>query len=173
MDWLWQALISNVVWELLGMIGLGVVLAFVKKKLPEHAAAIGYAIFGITCGAILIMTSTGHGIFVKTPSEVTAENVEENVRKWSDNAGFGITKMSSQTVGKDIYFGFVLTLADGNPITVFRGKEKSGFIQIQIPLVLSQEHLAMLGKLSKNQADSAIEGKSQTNHILASARFLC
>jgi hypothetical protein len=41
---------------------------------------------------------------------------------------------------------------------VFRGaKEKTGFLQMQCALTLSPEHLAMLSKLTKQQADDAMQ----------------
>jgi hypothetical protein len=69
----------------------------------------------------------------------------------------------------------VVTLPDGNPLMVFRGKEKPGFLQMQCALVLSSEHLAMLSKLSKEQADDAMQeivlemARSRIGYIMQTA----
>lgn len=157
MDWLWQNLFSTLVWEILLVIGGATVLGYLKRNAPDQAPTIAYSVFGATCVAILLFTFTGRGLLSRRPPEVTAENLEENIRKWAENNGLSIAKVSSTVTGQNVYFGFVITLPSRNQIMVFRGKEKSTFIQMQSPLVLSQEHLTMLNKLSKEQADDAIE----------------
>src|SRR5579859_886880 len=157
-NWLWQNLFSNVVWEILLVIGGATLLGYVKSKVPDHAPTIAYAVFGATCVAILLFTITGRGIISKRPPEVTAENIEENIKKWTENNGLSIAKVSSSVLaGQNADFGFMVTLDSKNQILVFRGKEKSSFIQIQSQLMLSPEHLAILNKLTKEQADDAIE----------------
>lgn len=157
MDWLWQNLFSTFTWEIILVLGGATVLGYAKSKLPDKAPTIAYGIFGATCVAILLFTITGRGLVSKRPPEVTAENIEDNIKKWTEDNGLSIAKVSSVMTGQNVYFGFVITLANGNPVAVFRGKEKSTFLQIQCPLVLSPEHLAMLNKLNKEQADDVIE----------------
>ncbi len=130
MGWLWQNLISNLAWEILLLVGGAASLGYLKKKVPEHASTIAYALFGATCVAILLFTITGHGLLVKTRSAVTPENLAENIRKWADDSGLGVTKMPAD---QEVYFGFLIRLQSGNQLTVFRGKEKAGWLQIQIP----------------------------------------
>jgi hypothetical protein len=156
MEWLWQNLLSSAVWEVLLVIGGAAALGYVKRKVPEHAATIAYAAFGATCVAILIFTFTGHGLLSKRRPAITSDNIELNVRQWADDLGLGVTRMQPLP-NQEMQFGLVVTPADGNPIMVFRGvKEKPGFLQMQCALTLSPEHLAMLSKLSKQQADDAI-----------------
>ena len=157
MDWLWQALVSSLTWEIILVLGGAALLGYLKRKVPENAATIAYGVFGATCVAILLFTITGHSLLSKRPAEVTAENLEENVKKWAENSGLSVAKIPASAAGQEVYFGFLITLNSKNQIGVFRGKEKPGFIQIQCPLVLSPEHLTMLNTLSKEQADDAIE----------------
>jgi hypothetical protein len=156
MDWLIQNLFSAFVWELLLLVGVGAALGYLRAKWPAIASPVLYGIGGATCVGVLIFTFTGHGFLSKQRPEVTPENLETNVRKWADDLGLGVTRMQAAP-NQDVYFGLVVTLADGNPLMVFRGKEKSGFLQMECALVLSQEHLAMLSKLSKEQADDAMQ----------------
>jgi hypothetical protein len=91
---------------------------------------------------------------VKQQPETTTENVENNVRKWADSLGVGVTKMSAQGLPiQNAYFSLVLTLQNGNPLWVYRTKEKPGYLQIMCPITLAPEHLAILDKLTKDQAD--------------------
>jgi hypothetical protein len=107
--------------------------------------------------AILIFTFTGHGLLSKQQPAITSENLESSVRTWADDLGLGVTRMQPLP-NQEVQFGLVITLNDGNPLMVFRGaKEKTGFLQMQCALTLSPEHLAMLSKLTKQQADDAMQ----------------
>ena len=97
---------------------------------------------------MILFTLTGRGLFSGHAPDFTPDNVEENIRKWADNAGLGTAKMPE---APNVYFGVILTLNSGNQLTVYRGKEKSGFLQLQSPLVLSPEHLQILSSLTKNK----------------------
>ncbi|HEY6764222.1 MAG TPA: DUF2299 family protein [Candidatus Sulfotelmatobacter sp.] len=153
MDWLVQSLTSRVVWEVILLIGGGSILGIVKAKWPRLAPYFLYGFAGATCVAIILFTLTGHAILSKSQPETTTENIEENIRKWADEAGIGVTKVPAQ----DSYFGYVLRLNSGNPVSVYRPRQAPGFLQIQAGLALAPEHMAMLNKLSKPQADEAIE----------------
>lgn len=156
-DWVWQNLTSSLLWELLLLVGVGVLLERLKAKWPVIAMRVLYGLGGTTCAAVLLFTFTGHGLLAKRKPEITPENLEANVRKWADDLGLGVTRMQPPP-NQEIQFGLILTLADGNPLQVFRGaRDKSGFLQMQCALVLSPEHLAMLNKLSKQQADDAMQ----------------
>jgi hypothetical protein len=175
LDWLWQSLTSRLVWELLLVLGGGAVLGYVRQKLPQYAPTVAYTAFGATCIAVLIFTFTGHALLSKQKPEVTPENLEVNVRKWADDLGLGVTRMQPLP-NQDVQFGLVITLADGNPLMVFRSaKDKAGFLQMQCVLVLSPEHLAMLNKLSKQEADDAMQdiilemNRSRIGYIMETA----
>jgi len=53
MDWLLQALASQIVWEILLMLGVGAALAFLKSKWPQYANPSLYGLAGITGVAVL------------------------------------------------------------------------------------------------------------------------
>lgn len=174
-DWLWQNLTSSLLWELILLVGVGVLLDRIKAKWPSVAARVLYSLGGVTCVAILMFTFTGRGLLSKKRPAITSENLESNVRKWADDLGLGVTRMQPLP-NQEVQFGVVVTLADGVPVMVFRGvNEKAGFLQMQCGLSLSQEHLAMLSKLSKQQADDAMRDikfemdKSRIGYIMQTA----
>jgi hypothetical protein len=157
MDWLLQNLVSAFLWEILLLVGVGTILGVLKAKWPNLAAKVLYGVIGATCVAVILFTFTGHSILAHQQSPTTPENIEANVRKWADSLGLGITRLPQSIPGQEIYFGVTVTLGNGNQLTVFRNKDKSGYLQIQCPLVLAPEHLAILNKLTKDEASSATQ----------------
>jgi hypothetical protein len=156
MDWggLWQGVASNLVSAVL-ILGGGALLALLRLKYPNYADLGRYAFTGAATTAVVLFALLGKGIITRSPPEVTPENLEGYIRKWTDDAGLPIAKAppSEQTT----YFGYVITTTGGVSISVFRAKEKPGYLQMQCALSMSPEHLGMLAKLSKEQADEVIE----------------
>jgi hypothetical protein len=156
MDWhsVWEGVLAHGIYGLL-ILGGGAALAVLKLRWPQYADVVRNAFVGMASIALILFALMGRGILSKRPPEITPESLQDSVRKWADDAGLGISKMPP--MGEDVFFGLLLTLKSGNQVTVFRGKEKPGFLQIQTPLSMSQEHLQMLSKLSKEEADDAME----------------
>lgn len=144
MDWLWQNLFSAAVWEILLIIGGATLLGWLRKKLPEHAPTIQYALVGAVCVAILLFVFTGHGILTKQQQPVTIENIEQNIRAWADDLGMSIAR----TNRPDTYFSFSITLPGGATEDVFRAKEKTGYLQFLSTLTIAPEHQAILSKFT-------------------------
>jgi hypothetical protein len=154
MDWsaIWHGVLSNLVYGIL-ILGGGALLAYLRAKFPNYAGSALYGFIGAACVAVILFTFSGRGLFTSHPPEVTPDNVEESIKKWCDNEALGTVRMPTP----DAYFGLLITMSSGNQVLVYRGREKSGFLQMQVPLALSSEHLQMLSKLSKEQADDAME----------------
>jgi hypothetical protein len=155
MDWngFWSSVLSNAVWWLL-FIGGSAVLGWLRAKRPQIAAPILYGLAGATCLGILWFTFTGHAFLSKSQPETTQENVEENVKKWVDELGLGITK--NPKMG-DVYFSYVVALKSGNPIAVTRVTGLPGFLQFQSQLLLAPEQQGELAKMSKEQVESVTQ----------------
>ena len=159
MEWLWQDLLAHAIYALL-VLGGGAVVTWLRYKKPQIAFPLLYGMAAATCMAILIFAFTGRPMFSKRPPNITPDNLEDNLRKWSDDLGLSVSRMpsaSTSALAQEIYFGLIVTLQNGNPLAVFRGKDKSGYLQIQCPLTLSPEHLAMLNKLTKDEAAAATQ----------------
>ncbi len=154
MDWLWQNLFSTFVAELLLVIGGAAILGYVKTKLPEHAPTIAYVAFGATCVAILLFTFTGRPIFSKAPREITPENVEENMKLWVEHLGMNIGPANEP----DSYFAHTLSLPSNvQPVEVFRGKEKSGYLQFKAVIKVSAENQGEFAKMSQSQVNRIMD----------------
>jgi hypothetical protein len=138
------------VWEVLLVLGGAAILGYVKRKVPDHAPTIAYAVFGATCVAILIFTFTGHFILSRHQPETTPDNIEENIRTWGEALGLGLTKLPTTS---DTYFNWGITLKNGNFVVVDRAKALPGYLQIQSQLVLSPENQAAYAKLTKQEVD--------------------
>jgi len=156
MDWagLWQGVLSNLLYGLI-ILGAGALLAALRIRWPSYAEPARYALTGAAGAALILFALLGKGISTKSPPETTAENLETNIRKWADDAGLPIAKAPPTAEG--IYFGYTVTATSGVPISVFRAKQKPGFLQMQCALFMSAEHLSMMAKLTKEQADDAME----------------
>jgi len=155
LDWLWQGLASTAVWEILLVLGGAAVLGYVKQKAPEHAPTLGYAALGALCVAILLFTFTGRPLLVQSQPTTTPDNVEEHIKKWADSLGLGVARDPSPS--QDVFFGLVVTLKNGNAITVARTKAIPDYLQFQIQLNLSPDHQAIFSKLTKDQAKTVTE----------------
>ena len=134
-------------------------MTWAKNRWPAYGDLARYWVVCAAGLAVLWVATTGYVPFSKRQPQTTADNIEANVRKWADSLGLGITRMPQQSLptGQRLYFGIVVTLTNKNPLSVFRSEEKPGYLQIQCPLVLSPEHLAMLDKLTKDEADAATQ----------------
>jgi hypothetical protein len=155
MDWsgLWSSVLSNLVWWLL-FVGGSALLGWLRAKKPQIAGPVLYGLAGATCLGILWFTFTGHAILSKQLPQITPDNIEGNVRKWADSLGMSVARMPQVASSPDVYFGILVTLQNGTPIYVFREKEKPGYLQMQTPLALSPEHLALLNKLTPDEENS-------------------
>jgi len=149
-----QGILSNAIYAVI-IIGGGVMLALFRKKWPEVAPTILYGVLGVTCIAILWFTFTGHGVFSKQPVRITPENAEENIRKWADSLGLGVTRASSPP--SDAVFGLIVTTKGGIPVVIALMKEIPDYLQFSVQMALSEEHQAAFSKLTKEQGETVTE----------------
>jgi hypothetical protein len=148
MDWLAQALVSQLTWEIILMLGGGTLLGYLRKRLPEHASSIAYGIFGVTCVAVLLYTITGRGLMYRKPPEsVTPENVEGNIKAWADHLAMSLERQPPEG---DVFFSYVAHVRMADPVIIARAKEKPGYLQFAATLTASQEHQAILSKLNRH-----------------------
>jgi hypothetical protein len=147
MGWLVQNLFSSLAWEVLLMVGGGALLGYLRKKIPENASSIGYGIFGATCVAVLLYTTTGRGILTKKPPEaITQENVEENIKMWADHLAIGLER---QNPSSEEFFAYLGRGNHGDPVRISRAKDKPGYLQLVATISTSPEHQAIIAKLSR------------------------
>src|SRR5712672_1559303 len=149
MDWLLQALASQILWEVLLMLGVGAGLTYLRKKLPEYANSALYGLAGATCVAVLWFTFTGRSPLAKELSPTTPENVEANIRTWCDYWGFGVQKQSNPA----FYFIDLVSLATSDrQFRISRSKEHDRYLQFELSFPVTLDQSSVLGKLSKERA---------------------
>jgi hypothetical protein len=154
MDWkaIFQSIFSRAVWELLLIIGGGAVIGIIKNKWPDYAPRVLYGAAGSACVAVLLFTLTGRAILSNPlPPETTPDNIQDNVKLWSENLGLAFIKASIP----DSYFAYTITTSNGIQIQVMRStKEKTLYLEMIATLALSPDNQATLGTLTKDQIAS-------------------
>lgn len=154
MDWLWQGLLSNLLWELL-IVAAGVAVAVLRKRESKWAVPI---LFGLVTAACLLVgwfTITGRSLLSRPAVEITPENVEDNIKLWADDFGMSLERQPSPP---DSYFLYVVRLHGGDPVQVFRSKtDKPNYLQFASSLTFAAEHEAIASKMTKAQTDKFAE----------------
>ena len=149
MDWFWQGIVSNMFWVALTVI-IGIIWGWLRHKNVSWLPVLAYGLAGCAFTAVIIYTMIGRSLLSTQQPQTTPENVEANLRAWSDDARLGVTRAPT---AQGMYFALAVTLQNGNKIIVGRANERPNDIQVQSALVLAPEQQAALAKLTKEQAD--------------------
>jgi hypothetical protein len=147
-----QNIFANWIYDVLFLAGGGALLGYLKAKKLDFTPIVLYVMAGVTCVAIVLFTLTGRPLLSRPLQQSTPDNVEANIKAWSDDLGFAVAK--AQAVPPGASFALLVTLASGNPIVVARINQMPNYVQLSCGLVLSPEHHAAMAKLSKGQADA-------------------
>ena len=153
MDWTWQGILTGLLATGLWAVG-ATVLTWVKNKWPKYGDLALYWIASFACLGIVWYAATGYIPFSQPQVRVTSENVESNVKAWSESAGLGFVKAPIS----DSYFGYTLTTRTGTPIQVSRLRsEKQSYLQFASTISFAPEHQAILGTLTKEEVDAVVQ----------------
>lgn len=156
MDWLWKNVFSNLVAEVILVIGGAALFGYAKRKIPEHAATLAYGLFGATCVAILIFVFTGRALFSGSPPDpVTADNIEQNIKLWAEHMGMNIGPASEP--GSAFAYRLSLPNGPGDPVVVFRGKDKAAYLQFKASITVAPEHQVAFSKMSQTEVNRVME----------------
>src|SRR5262245_54854563 len=125
-SWLWQSILGSLVWAVLAAIGTGLMVRL-RRTNRRRADQILFA------AAVFVVLMMGFGAFrwfgyLNTLSpKVTRSNVERQIRDWSDQFHYTITRTSIP----DTEFSFELRAPSipATPLVVARAKD-AGFISI-------------------------------------------
>jgi hypothetical protein len=151
--WLWQGILTSVLAAVLWL-GGATALTWVKRKWPKYGDLALYWIAIAACMAVIWFAVSGHALFSWPQPQVTPENIEANVRHWSEDLGLAYTRGTAP----DSYFAYSLTTRTGTSIQVFRSvKDKPAFLQFGSQLTMSPEHQAMMATLTKEQVDTVVQ----------------
>jgi hypothetical protein len=152
-DWsrFFEGILTHWVWELL-TIAYGVLVGYLKRTnstwfLPALWGAIG---------ALIMATALYVGSLVNQKENpiINQDNSEEVVRSWLDSYAVVRTRIALQNeLLPNQYFRIESTYPSGDTVNVVRLKGHEGYIVTYADLVIAQEHLDKIKKLS--QADQA------------------
>lgn len=129
-DWLLQAIMSQIAWEIVLMLGAGAILGFLKRKLPQYADVALYGFVGAACVAVMWFATTGRAMFYKEPLKTTTENIQSNVNGWLADYGVSVRKVDDP----EAYFNFETILHDGVGLNVIRPQNRGKYLSISTSL---------------------------------------
>jgi hypothetical protein len=153
MDWLWQNLLSNWVWEVL-MLAVGLLFAWLRHKNVQWLPVLVYGLTGCALTGVIGYTLTGRAILSQRAPVTTLENIEPNIRKWCDT--FGLSVQTLPVTNAHFSVGIIIPM-NGRKIMVARLKERDRYLQLQAEITANKEQQATMGKFS-------VEQNQRTNH---------
>jgi hypothetical protein len=145
-----QSIFARFIWELLLATGVGGLIAGLKVKKEKWAGPVLYGLTAFVLIFVLGFVLTGQAPLHGQPQEVSAENVEDNIKIWADHLAMSLER---QPPSEPNFFSYLGRVHQGDPIEIFRAKEKPAYIQLKGALSsLSAEHRAAFAKLSEHDA---------------------
>ena len=148
-----QGIVTSILATLL-CFGGATMLTWIKTRWPQYGDLVRYWLASAASLAVLWFAMTGYVPFSKRQLQITPDNIEANLKAWFENVGLPFTKANLP----DTYFSYAITTRTGTPIQVSRmTKDKPAYLQFASTLMMSPEHQAMMGTLTKDQIETATE----------------
>jgi hypothetical protein len=170
MSWLFQHLAAIAVWEWIVVPVVGIVIALVRKYRPAWASPIFYGLGAAVFTLILFVGAQElaalEAITKQTAPLITTENVEQNIRTWSDNFGLSVRKINAPYD----YFRLEITVSPDTPesparrITVYRPR---GNYEHTLMFEEGLDMSELKPKLDKLSDDQKVEVADETSQQLA------
>lgn len=151
-DWIWHGLVTNLGSEFI-IFGGGLLLTILRVKKPNIAVPVLYGVATIALLSIIVFVFTGRFIFSTEQPQTNTENVESNIRTWLDDFGLTVQKQDIQ----NSYFTLLVTMHGGDHVFILRPKDHDRFIGFQGNVQAAPEHVAIINKLSKKDADLLVD----------------
>lgn len=150
--WLWRGVISNAVYAVLSVViiaGVGIVVGWLRMIENSFATP---ALYFLGAASLTAITLFAIRMLINVPipqTQITTDNIEQNVRTWCDTFKLGTQKESDP----DAIWAIIITLKDGRSIVVFRPKSQDRYMVLQSKITLSAEHAAKYKALSQGELD--------------------
>jgi hypothetical protein len=151
LDWIWQNFFSQVVWEILLILGGGVFLSYLRTKMPRWGPAIQNAVFSMAAIAVIIYGLTGRAIFSAKPP--TAENIGALVRMWAEDTAVSIRKVSDPRSK----FSYDLKFPNGAVVNVVQRADQPSYLFIHSTIIPDEQAMDKVGKLNQEQIQNITE----------------
>jgi hypothetical protein len=152
---LFQTIFGSLLYDLLLAAGVAALLGWLKSKASQWANPVLYGIVAFTAVLIIGYVLTGRPVLSKQQPQVTPENIEANVKTWSENLGMSVERTNRQ----DAFFSYAMRLYSGDPV-----------LQFMSTISIAPEHQAILAKLSQVQSEKMIQ---ELNLEVARANLGC
>jgi hypothetical protein len=123
-NWIFQGVFTSVVAALIWA-GSASLLTWIIAKWPKVGNTILYWLGSAVLIGILWFVIAGHPPFLAPPPLVNSDNIEKNIKLWSENLGIPIVRQDVPT-GSDFSFLYTVTTKDGLPIEVGEACQKQG-----------------------------------------------
>jgi hypothetical protein len=150
-QWLWQGLLTNWLAALVVAIGTFLV-AYLKAKRPSWANVVLYGLAAFCLLVVSFWAFKSMAVLPKEIPQVTANNVETNIRAWLDHFQLGTKKISDP----DSHFSYIVTLRNGTLVTLKHVKNFDNYITLLANLEISPEQKIQLAGLKKEQLNLLI-----------------
>jgi hypothetical protein len=151
-DWFWQGTLTSIVATIL-WIGGATMLTYIRSKWPTYGSLALYWIASAACIGILWLATTGYVPLSKHQPQVTPDNIEQNIKVWSEDLGIPYTLQNSP----DTFF-FSMTTRTGTQFQVLRSTtEKTAYLQFTSQMILPPALQTVMGTLTPSQIDEVTQ----------------
>lgn len=151
-DWLYGFLLwffGNLIWDFVLAAVVAAVVTWLKSKQSKWATPVLYGISSFAAILVISFVLVGHGLLSREQPQTNMENIEENLKAWTNTYSMGIQKQSDDK----FFFTYKVTLQNGTLVWVGRPKDKNKYLNFQSVIMLSPEHNALAEKLTQQQLE--------------------
>jgi hypothetical protein len=142
-----QGIFGSALYELLFAGAVAALLAYLRARRVDWAAPVLYGVCGFTAALVVAFAFTGHPLLSREQPQSTTENIEANVRTWSDAFSFGTQKAPDATM----FFQFAVKLINGRTVMVGRPKEHEHYLEFRATISLPDKDQTILNKFTEQQ----------------------
>jgi hypothetical protein len=143
LQWLWQGVVSNLVYAVLILAG-GAVLTYLRARNSRWASPILYGLAGVALIAVILLALKGFATLSNQLPATTPDTVEMNIRTWLDAFKIAQQRQSDP----ESHFSLRVTLPNNIPMVVRRQKEYDRYVSIEAGILPAKEYQQILEKFS-------------------------
>lgn len=142
-----EGIFGTFLYDLLFASLVGTLLAYLRAKKEKWAAPALYGLSGFAAVFVIAFVFVGHSLLFKEQPRTTPENVEANIKAWSDSFNLGVQSFPIP----NNYFYLAVTLHSGQKVAIMRPKERDQYLKFEGIWAMSPDDMAAIRKLPKPQ----------------------
>jgi hypothetical protein len=153
-DWLWQELLGNWLFWVLGLAG-GSITALLRKYWPTLAGPVLFGLAGFALTAVIVVSVKTHQVMSQIIDHppITTSNVEENIRVWLDSFNYGVKRADND---KSIFRLLVTSPGGTRQFFVQQHKDMSRYLVLNFNVVYPKSVQNSLKGLSETQFNTIV-----------------